>query len=380
MTNFALVLLIFSSLLEIRKNGWQKFMLNIGAFLIGALPVLIWKIRSGSGLDFSVRPEWLTAISSGAMQQIFYLFSNSIFLFLTFGGISAIALFFIARMKVRSHWHDRTIVQFMNILIGILIIQVITTIWFPLTFIIQLQISRASIFILIIAYVYFANFLAQKWIIDKGNDGNTILQTGSFFLLLSPAIPLLAWTMNRIKPELFRIKKYTAGLCLLLILCASILFFLSIKVWEPGISIYSRISDWVDVQNWARENTLKESIFITPPQEVGLYQPDWRVFSERGTVASLYDVFEIALKPDYYETWKPRFESLAPNAQDDFRGNYFENQMITRKAFIGLKTDQILMIAKRYDANYLVTEKETEHDLPVIYENGQYRIYKINSN
>jgi hypothetical protein len=124
-----------------------------------------------------------------------------------------------------------------------------------------------------------------------------------------------------------------AGFILAILLAFSSLGFFVMNLWKPGIQIYTKPSGWVEIANWARKNTAKEALFITPPQEVGMYQPDWRVFSERGTVVTLYDLFEIALKPDYYSIWKPRFESVAPGALGQFRGNFFENREITRKAF-----------------------------------------------
>ena len=136
----------------------------------------------------------------------------------------------------------------------------------------------------------------------------------------------------------------------------------------------------MDVQNWARQNTPQEAVFITPPQEVGLYTPDWRTFSERGTVAELYDLFEIALKPDYLAVWQPRFEALAPGALERFNGNFFENQAIIRQAYNGLSTSDFLAIACRYKAAYLVMEQAAGPaggDLPVVYENEQYRVYDL---
>lgn len=219
MTNFALVLLIFSSLLEIRKNGWQKFLLNLGTFLIGALPVLLWKFCSNSGLDFSLKREWLSAISSGGLFNIFYFFSNSVFMLLTFGGISCIALFFIAQKNELIIEHDRRVKHFIAALIGILIFQFILTLWMPFTFIIQLQISRASIFILIFAYICFANYLAQNYLSKKITGGNIIMLAGSYILSVSPIIPILAWISIRIKPYFFGVHKYAA------IVCLSIMFF-----------------------------------------------------------------------------------------------------------------------------------------------------------
>ncbi len=319
MTNFVLVILVISSLANIRKIGWKKAGFSAVLFLIGALPVLIWKMRSGTGLDLSLRPEWLSAISRGTMYQIFYIFSNTPFMLLTLSGICGIVMFFIAKKNNQMNGHAGQMKQFVAILIGILTFQIFSIYCLPLTFIIQLQISRACLFILIFAYICFAGYLADEYHSGKISGGNFLLIFGCLVLSISAVIPLLAWIIHRKYPSLLK-KGLPAAVTILVILVGlTILGFKIAALWRPGIHVYADSSPWIDIQNWARKNSPKEAIFITPPQEAGPYQPDWRVFSERSSIASLYDLFEIALKPDYFATWKPRFESLAPEALEKFQ-------------------------------------------------------------
>jgi hypothetical protein len=377
MTNFVLVMLIFSSLVDIRRIGWRRLAICLGLFLLGALPVLIWKIRSGTGFDLSLRSEWFTAITQGALYQIFYLFSASPFFLLTLGGFSSIALFCIARRYNPSSAHNNQMTHFMVALITILVVQIITTVWAPITLIIQMQISRASLFILIFAYFYFAGYLANEYLSGKISGGNMILISGCLFFSVSPVFPLLAWAVYKKYPSLLMKRSYAAVMILVVMTTLYSLGFMALKLWKPGIKIYAGPSAWIDIQNWARKNTAKDAIFITPPYEVGLYQPDWRVFSERETIATMYDLFEIALKPEYFKSWKARFESLAPGAMDEFEGNFFKNQTITRNAYNSLGEDDLLKIACKYDADYLVSEKNNVFGMPAVYENEEYRIYSL---
>jgi hypothetical protein len=377
MTSFVLAIIVFCSLIEIRKVGLKKLIISMGMFLLGALPVLIWKVSSGTGLDLSLRPEWFSAITQGVLFQVFYLFSDKVFLLLTFGGLSSIALFFIARRFKPSCEHNKSIMLFMVAIMGILLVQLATTLWLPITFIVQMQLSRASIFILIFTNIYFSGYLAKEFLSKEITGGNIILLAGSLFLFLSPAIPLIAWGIYRKYPNFLKNRNLMAVFILAILLAFSSLGFFVMNLWKPGIQIYTSPSGWVDVANWARKNTAKEAMFITPPQEVGMYQPDWRVFSERGTVVTLYDLFEIALKPDYYSIWKLRFESLAPGALGQFRGNFFENREITRRAFYSLNTTQLLKIACLYQASYLVLEAYKEIKMPAIYENSQYKVIDL---
>lgn len=147
--------------------------------------------------------------------------------------------------------------------------------------------------------------------------------------------------------------------------------------WQPGIHIRPKPSDWLTLMEWTRENTEKEAVFITPPYMVGMYEPDWRVFSERGTVASLYDLFEIALVPDYFPEWKARFDLLAPGARVHFNGNFFENRKVIRETYLSLSLAEIERIHCEYKADYLVVEKPTRLVLETVYENGSFSLVSL---
>ncbi len=104
---------------------------------------------------------------------------------------------------------------------------------------------------------------------------------------------------------------------------------------------------------------------------------DWRVFSERSTVATLSELLEAAFAPDYLDYWKPRFEALAPGALAQFQGDYFENKRLTAAAYYGLTAADFEGLAARFQADYVVIEKPHSYDLPVVYENSGFVIYAL---
>jgi hypothetical protein len=148
-------------------------------------------------------------------------------------------------------------------------------------------------------------------------------------------------------------------------------------LWYPGIYIFPHQTAWYDVQIWSKKNTPKNTVFITPPQIWWFYESDWRVFSERSTVSTHSELLEAAFAPEYISYWRPRFAALAPGALENFRGDFFENQRITGRAFYTLSSDQLLGIAQLYGASYLVVEKPHRHDFPLVYENAQFVIYDL---
>ena len=67
-------------------------------------------------------------------------------------------MFFIAKKNNQMNGHAGQMKQFVAILIGILTFQVFSIYCLPLTFIIQLQISRACLFILIFRLYLFRRY------------------------------------------------------------------------------------------------------------------------------------------------------------------------------------------------------------------------------
>jgi hypothetical protein len=138
-----------------------------------------------------------------------------------------------------------------------------------------------------------------------------------------------------------------------------------------------RPTAWHRTQIWARDHTPKEALFITPLHKWWFYEADWRVFSERAQVASLADMLEIAIVPDYLQTWTKRFDDLAPGARAQFQGDPFDNRQITARAYASLSDADLLQLARAYGATYVVVEKPHLRPWPVVYENEGYLIYQV---
>jgi len=88
-------------------------------------------------------------------------------------------------------------------------------------------------------------------------------------------------------------------------------------------------------------------------------------------------LIDIVYSPEYLETWRPRFEALAPGALSQFRGDFFENQAITARSFYNLSSADLQRIARKYGAEYLVMERPNVRDFPVVYENGRFILYAV---
>ncbi|MBM3137679.1 MAG: hypothetical protein FJZ98_05775 [Chloroflexi bacterium] len=345
-------------------------------FLAGAAPVLIKKWNAGIGFDLSIRSEWFSQISNGSLYQIFYLITDKPFILLTLGGIAAIGLFLVTVKHFQGSQMIRKLLPLMWSWIALTLSQIVITHFLPITFFIQLQVSRAGIFILIVTYICFAGYLASQWDKDKSASPNLQFLAGCHWMSLTPIIPFLVFLIKDRLPQFLIARKIMLA-TLILLLGINITIMSWLGFWQPGIHIRPKSTDWLDLLEWVRTNTEKGAVFITPPYMVGMYEPDWRVFSERSMVASLYDLFEIALTPDYFAEWKTRFDLLAPGARVQFNGNFFENRTIVREAYLSLSLSGFERIHCEYEADYLVVEKPNQLVLETVYENGSFSLLSL---
>lgn len=375
--NFVLAMLLLASVMEWRRVGARKLLVGLSLFVVCALPVLIWK-GSESPLDLTVRPDWMNTIARGALANIYYMLAPVSYVVLaTLSGLSTAALYLIGRGAAPSVRHNRTVTWFM-VAAGLILAVAVVTQWAPVTILVQSQIIRAGVFVLLFAHLYLAHLLALRYQAGAGQGADwwVLLATAAGSILA--VAPLSVWAVQR------WVKAGRARTALSLAVYAAMTVFtfalaISLKMWSPGIYIYARQTPWVQAQLWARENTPKDAVFIATPHLWWWYTAGWRVFSERASVAELSDLIEISFAPEYLPVWRKRYEALAPGALDAYAGNLMANWGIGARAFYGLPDDAIVSAARVYDVDYLVVDRSESppRPWPVAYANEQYAIYDL---
>ena len=370
-------MLLIPTLVEARRIGFARLLQAAAAFLIAALPLLLLWANNDQPVDLSLRPEWLSIIARGVLTQVLFPFAAIPFvLLLTLSGFSAVGLLFIARRKASALAVERPVSQMLLTAGVIFAVGVFSAQFLPITVLVEMQLSRVSLFIFIFAYLYFAHSLARTYRTQSLPPGCFALLAATFISTPLAIFPLATWgLLGLTKPKRLSWGMVAGCVAGMFALCLTIA--VSLGVWHPGIHILAPHTDWVAAQEWARTNTPKNAVFITPPEKGSLYESEWRVFSERSSVVAIYDLFEIALKPDYLDAWRERFDLLAPGAEQQFNGNYFESTALTRQAYTSLTDQKILQAANSFGAGYLVVEKPHSRDFPVLYENEGYIIYGL---
>jgi hypothetical protein len=117
--------------------------------------------------------------------------------------------------------------------------------------------------------------------------------------------------------------------------------------WEAGA--------WRRVQVWARENTPRDAVFLTPPEQTG-----FRVFSERTIVGEWKDGTQQYFDEGFAREWDARMGELDP------------------QRFPGLPSPRILELARRYGASYVVLPRPPgRRDLALVFRTPGFDVYRV---
>ncbi len=375
--NFVLAMFGMACLLELKRIGVKKILLSGGLFLAAAAPVLLWK-AGGDPVDFSLRPAWLAFLNQ---TLFFHLFNGFSFHYpgtwaITLSGLSVLVLFWLVKPQAELPQAAVTARNFFYGGVAVLLVHLVSIYFLPVTIIIQSQILRVGLWLMILTYLFIANFLAKAYQTGRFTPPLFAFLAATFLLAPSPLILLMVWAAVTWTTNPKIIKTALVLAPLFSVAAFGVVWY--IGFWQPiGIFIYGERTPWVEVQQWARDNTPAEARFITPPEKWGLQESDWRVHSERASVATLSEVLMAAFQPGYETDWRARFELVAPGALEKFDGDYFNNVSLTRAAYDSLSTQDLLVVACQLDAQYAVIQNPRSHDLPVAYENTEYTVYSV---
>lgn len=371
-----LALLAFDAGRRWRQVGVRQLFVGAALFLAPAAPVLGWWLGSPQR-GFTLDREWLDTVSQGALENAFALFSPHFYVWIaTVSSAGSLAMIWLARRGRGPRKHDRAVANFVLAGFMVLAVQVVTTTWVPVVAIVQAQVVRVGVPLLILGYLHFAELLARTY--REGGFGRTafFVHTAAATLLSVAAFPVLLFT-GRKAWDRGAIGRAVAVALVGGLLAVHAAVGRAWDVWRPGIFPGAGDGAWVRCQRWASQHTPRDALFITPPHLWWLYLPDWRVHSHRSTVVTLSELLEVAFAPDYVPTWQERFDALLPGVRTGFSGDYFANARRTAEAYRALPTASLLDTARRYGASFVVIEQPSPHHLPVVWENEGFVVHGL---
>ncbi|MBP6993618.1 hypothetical protein KBB12_00040 [Candidatus Woesebacteria bacterium] len=374
--NFLIGMILFDILLRIKKFGVGNLLKHLSLFLISASPVIIWKL-SESGVGLAANKEWFTILDRAVFAHLFHFISFDVpyINLITLGGVSTLILFFVFKHSRKNAQSDAdvSVTNFMYAGIFILLVQLVASYMAPSGIIIAAQITRVGVFMVLFCYLYGSQYVAK--LLDERKPHIFITWFLGLLLSFTPMTLLLFYALRKKIGNVHVSRVFI--LLTSLLYGVSLLLALSFTLWRPGIHIFPHQNAFTDVQLWAKANTQKNALFITPPEQFWMYDTEWRVLSERSTISTLSELLEGAFDPGYITYWKSRFEDVAPGALKQFKSNFYDNLSITKHAYYSLTTEKLIAIAKKYHASYIVIEKPHVHDLPIAYQNARFTVYQV---
>jgi len=366
-------MLFFDILVRIKKVGIGLFLRSLFVFVLFASPVLFWKFGH-SGISLLPQYEWFDILNRAVFSHLFNVYSqhNRVVAFLTLSGMSSIVLFFIVAKKYVSERHVTVRNWFVAGIIAC-VVQYVATYIYPVPILIQMQILRIGVIMVVFLYLYLVAHIVKSVRENHIPPGHFIFLFISIILSFSPLVFLFTWGLYTLRPTLIQLSTMIAIVLYSIVLLSMTHY----KLWMPGFYIFPQKTPFVEVQLWAKKNTSKDAIFITPPEIWWMYETEWRVLSERSSVVTWSELLEAAFDPSYITYWKPRFEDVAPGALARFRGNFFENRQIIRNAYYAHSADQFETLGKKYKATYLVSETQYIFPFAQVFSNGVFTVYKL---
>lgn len=374
---FALCMLLLNEAIGYRWRNWWQPLLRMAAFVMAGSPVLIWRMQTGNGIDLTLRPEILDLVSRGLLFTVYYpiawiphVIGN---LVAGFGTVWAFVSGYRLSPKNTLHLTMRNFALAIVILIGV---GVIASYLLPVTIFLQMQLLRVGVFMLYFGMLYASYFITEQFNRGNLNKIEFFLIGLSFILLINP---LAAIALYYLVLALKKTRFQPAWLIPVVIVFQAITVWVSIRseLWAPGFHIYGPNTPWREVQEWAQDNTPVDAKFITPPHQFWHYTPDWRVFSERASLATIPEIMEIPFDPSFEESFRERFGALAPGAIEKFNGNYMQSLQFTEQAFYSNTTTDFVSLGCQFGADYLVVEADHPAELDSIYENSEFIVYRL---
>jgi len=148
-----------------------------------------------------------------------------------------------------------------------------------------------------------------------------------------------------------------------------LIFDLCILGFRGGPEIYyhgsvtGKTDPWADIQLFANKHSHKDDIFIAPP-----YIGGFGIYSLRATLG------------DWAE-WGPVLYSDNQYAREclERMNDLGWRKYLGKDAYNKLTREHMLNIARKYSAKFVITEKPKTFDLPKLYENSNFVLYRIQS-
>lgn len=377
---YVLAMLIVADITSLPRPRWPEIGLLAALALILASPTLVWVLRTSE----AVTPEWIALLRLRSAQHSFP-FSWPVSDYVMFGLWLLLAGlgWWPRRRTTQGRWLAGAALAVAGMgLVGVVFSEVL-----PLGPVLRAQLLRSTKFFTLLALPLVAAWLLAQW--DRGGFarlGSIIAGAGLFIpdpwlwcvaVAAGTLIALLGgWAPldragrllerragNGLPPPVRQAWHRVAGwpgagrwIIVLALVTGGLALVANLSRTPPAADA---LAAWIDVQQWAHDNTARGAIFLTPPYLYG-----FRVDSERPIVGEWKDGTQQYFSVPYASDWWNRMRDL-------------QTETSTTTAYNDLTSAQVKVIRDRYGARYAVFFADKALDLPVAYRNPWFVVYLI---
>jgi hypothetical protein len=405
---YVAVMLFADGVARSRERGWGELIRGGALFALLASPVLAWIAISGWNDPIASVPRWLEIMRERSSLHAFP-FSTDPATYARYAlllSLGWLGLRVAPESTLRRHFPAFALAIASMCAIGIVFAE-----WIPVPLVIRAQLLRSTRWLTYLSMVLVAGLVVERWSRGFGERVAACLAVAGV-VLREPtwlAIALAFWSI-RARDTWGRGPVLAAGAALAAAgvtgaiqppeglgltvaavhfrrllagpapwVCAALYLLMrgaarsalsrtvAVTAWvvclgwlAPQIYARHHSSTWQDswkgVQDWAREHTPPETVFLTPPEESG-----FRVFSERATVAEWKDGTQQFFSNAFADEWWQRMHALGG------RGD----------AYHRMGRRRLIDVGRRYGARYVVFWAGKPLVLPRVFETRDFVVYEL---
>lgn len=360
---YALACLFTCSVFSIKEIGWKNLALSLAVLVVLVSPILYLKAQNPApslGL-FSVDPAWLELLRLRSGHHLFPTQWSPLLL-------AQSALFLAGFGLCRSHrpeaWSHKTVMLTSAAALMMCVAGTLFTEVLPISIVIQFQLFRSFVLLVFFAIIYYANFFYEE---SKTRTGLVMkaavlfcfaaaFYSGSLSKYAGFLFMALLIFPGQMAAQPFRKFYFPALLAVLIVLGVSG------GILRGGFTIENKNDgNWLSVQQWAKEHTPKDAVFIVPPKEVG-----FRVDGERAIYGDWKDGTQMFFNPSFGQEWIRRMRMLGYNNNDKLGESY---AALTTADFEMIKSE----LERQHSAVYIIQALRTELPYPIVFPSPEIR-------
>jgi hypothetical protein len=303
----AVLLLLPSTALLAREAGWRRLAIGAAAFVVLAVPLLVWRHEAGPGAPlWTVDPHWLQLLRLRSWWHIFPSTWPDRVAAIAFG----VGLFAFARRYGPQGYPREVVLRMVGAAVALWAIGTFFVEVVPVASVLQAQLFRSSAIVWFVIVPHLAHALVHL----VHGEHKPMWTSASRTTYLAPL--LLAWPLlpthwyvlvalavgtvvQRWRPQ--SPLRWAGGVCALAV-ALGIPFRRTPSAPDP---------DFEDAQAWIRQHTAVDALVIVPPETSA-----FRVSAERTVYVDYKDGTLTNFNPQFAFEWERRMLALVGPFQD----------------------------------------------------------------